>query len=182
MISWGVTWVAWLPALLALAFVQVRDRVEVGYMLGVLFLSTHAFWTASVALPTPRAGLFAGGVADSLSPISVNLIPFRSLLDVIPHQSLGQAVREHGGNLLLLAPFTAIAPALWPALRAWRWALMIGTGGSVAIELLQLCFSALIGHGYRAADIDDVILNTTGALLGYAVFRGAYRYQGNRRT
>ena len=40
---------------------------------------------------------------------------------------------------------------------------------STLIELTQY-FSRLVGN-YRQVDIDDVILNTLGALLGYFIFR-----------
>jgi glycopeptide antibiotics resistance protein len=42
----------------------------------------------------------------------------------------------------------------------------------VSIELLQLALCALLQDPYRSVDIDDVIVNTVGALLGYALFVG----------
>ena len=40
---------------------------------------------------------------------------------------------------------------------------------SVAIELLQLFFS-YIGLGFRSLDIDDLILNTFGTVIGYIIY------------
>jgi glycopeptide antibiotics resistance protein len=68
--------------------------------------------------------------------------------------------------------FTILLPALWSRLRAWKWALAIGVGASLAVESLQLVFSAIVGFGYRSVDIDDVIVNAVGALVGYALFLG----------
>jgi glycopeptide antibiotics resistance protein len=36
---------------------------------------------------------------------------------------------------------------------------------------MQLAISLAVGHAYRTADIDDVVLNVAGALLGYVAFR-----------
>ena len=41
-----------------------------------------------------------------------------------------------------------------------------------ALETAQLGVSLLIGAAYRSVDINDVLLNAAGVLLGYALFRG----------
>ena len=48
--------------------------------------------------------------------------------------------------------------------------VLVGLGLSAAIELGQLAISLHLGYGYRAADVDDVILNTLGTLIGLGVF------------
>jgi len=50
--------------------------------------------------------------------------------------------------------------------------LAVGAGLvlSVLIEIAQFSISLLVGYSYRRADIDDVIANTVGALLGYTIF------------
>jgi glycopeptide antibiotics resistance protein len=171
----GVMWAAWLPAVAAVVFIEVRSHAGLGHTLGVVFLTTYAFWIASVAFfPMP---LHPSAVESAKGDMhfSINLVPLRASFRSLPHLSPVQIVREYGGNLLLLAPVTALVPVLWYRLRGWKWALAVGVGVSMAIELLQLGFSALVGYGYRAVDIDDVILNTVGALVGYAVFLGARR-------
>jgi glycopeptide antibiotics resistance protein len=170
-ISGVVMWAVWLPVTAAVMLFQVRARTGVWRTLGVLLLVTYAFWIASAAffpMPVGRGPESWYGVGGG-----VNLVPLRDLIHSFAHMSRGQIIRQHGGNFLLLVPFTFIGPAVWPRLRAWRWALAIGVGASAGIELLQLGFSALLGGFYRSVDIDDVILNTAGALLGYALFLGA---------
>jgi glycopeptide antibiotics resistance protein len=75
------------------------------------------------------------------------------------------------GNFLLLAPFGIYGPALWRGLRSVPAILAAGALVSIAIELGQLGLSEVYGFPIRIADVDDVILNTAGVLLGYAIWR-----------
>lgn len=170
LISGNYVWLAW-PLVAAVVLVlQLKAHRGLWRTLGVLLLATHLVWMASVGFfPMPV------GEGQGFSLRSVNLVPLRSLVDSFDHLGTRQLVRQHGGNFLLLVPFTLIGPALWPRLRAWKWALAIGLGGSVAIELLQLVADAAVGAAYRSVDIDDVIVNTIGALFGYGLFLGVRR-------
>ncbi|HUR00810.1 MAG TPA: VanZ family protein [Gemmatimonadaceae bacterium] len=70
------------------------------------------------------------------------------------------------GNVMLFFPLGIFIPLVWRNLRFWR-AIQIAIALSVSIELLQYLSSAW--GGYRAADINDVILNVLGAGLGFAL-------------
>jgi glycopeptide antibiotics resistance protein len=48
--------------------------------------------------------------------------------------------------------------------------VLAGLALSVAIEAGQLAVSMALGFAYRTADIDDVIVNVAGAVLGYAIY------------
>lgn len=67
------------------------------------------------------------------------------------------------GNIGIFMPIGFFSALLWRKPRWWR-SVLIGFGCSFLIEFVQL----FIG---RCADIDDIILNTTGALLGYWFYR-----------
>ena len=69
------------------------------------------------------------------------------------------------GNLGLLAVIGFPAPLAWRFLHRWWTVALVAFCISTAIELLQLPIPG------RAADVDDVILNTAGAVLVYAVWR-----------
>ena len=66
------------------------------------------------------------------------------------------------GNVAMFLPIGFFPALLW---RRWRWwkSLLVGSFASSTIESIQF----FIG---RSTDIDDVILNTTGALAGFWVF------------
>lgn len=95
------------------------------------------------------------GPASGAPVDGTNLTPFHTIGRQLDRGLHGQLI----GNTLLLAPigFT---------LRLWGWSigrvLLAVTAGAVAIEAGQ----ALVG---RVSDIDDVILNVLGALIGVLV-------------
>ena len=89
-------------------------------------------------------------------------------LQLTPLQEIWRAFRGPWVMFLMLANIGIFAPVgFFPALlwRRWRWwkSLLLGFFTSCAIEFIQF----FIG---RSTDIDDVILNTTGALAGCWLF------------
>lgn len=78
--------------------------------------------------------------------------------------STGLVFRQLGLNILMFVPFGVLLPVVFPRLRRlWRTGLT-GLALTLAIETTQY-FTG------RSADIDDVLANFTGALIGYAIYR-----------
>jgi glycopeptide antibiotics resistance protein len=97
-----------------------------------------------------------------------SLVPFASSIDLIRHATPFTAVKNIAGNVLLFLPFGILLPLLFAKLQrvwplAWRAAVL-----SAAIEIVQ------IPTQVRATDVDDVILNVVGALIGLLVFRAVW--------
>ena len=69
-----------------------------------------------------------------------------------------------GGNLFLFIPIGYLLPRLWPFLRNFFSFLLTCTLAIALVELLQLV--TLLG----SLDIDDLILNLLGMILGYLIF------------
>ncbi|KUL41931.1 hypothetical protein ADL12_10575 [Streptomyces regalis] len=91
-----------------------------------------------------------------------NLHPGRSLRAYLDQPELRDAVRQIGGNLLLGVPFGILVPVVAPRTRGVLRVLLL----TATVMLLVECAQGALVTG-RAFDIDDVILNTTGALIGY---------------
>jgi glycopeptide antibiotics resistance protein len=114
-----------------------------------------------------------GGLVLTLQPahpllgqvVDDNLVPFHTL--AIYWRNLGSEfwMRNFFGNLALLLPLGVLGPIALPVLDRWWRLALVALLYSVAIELIQRLVPA------RSADIDDVIVNVSGALLGYLVFR-----------
>ena len=74
--------------------------------------------------------------------------------------------RNARGNFVLFIPLGILIPLIWRRLR-FRSGMLIATGVSISIELLQYLSRAL--GSQRTADVNDVILNVLGASLGLAL-------------
>ena len=98
-----------------------------------------------------------------------NLIPFATIAAQLQHLSFNN-VRQLAGNVLALAPLGMYGPALWPALRDWRRFVLVAAAFGVGIELTQYAGSLLEGFTYRVTDVDDAIMNATGAIATFAVW------------
>ncbi|NEA16163.1 VanZ family protein, partial [Streptomyces halstedii] len=130
------------------------------------------------------AGAFLGLVVFSVALAKVTLTPSPASADLVtsnlrPGRSLRQyaedytflaACKQAGGNLLLGMPFGLLLPVLVP--RRLRMILLT----ALVITVVELIQGALVVG--RAFDVDDVILNTAGALLGYVLIgrRISHRY------
>ncbi|MEU0912726.1 VanZ family protein [Streptomyces althioticus] len=91
-----------------------------------------------------------------------NLHPGRSLQAYLDQPALRDAFKQIGGNILLGVPFGVLAPVVAPRTRGFLRILFLT---AVVMLLVEVAQGSLVTG--RAFDIDDVILNTTGALLGY---------------
>ncbi len=86
-------------------------------------------------------------------------------------------VRNARGNVMLFFPLGILLPLLWRRLRFWR-GIQIAIALSCSIELIQYLSSAW--GSYRAADVNDVLLNTLGACLGLVLMLLLRLRQGTR--
>ena len=65
-------------------------------------------------------------------------------------------------NAVMFAPLGFLLPVLWRGCRKWSVTTLAGFLLSLTIEVLQMfCF--------RATDVDDLLMNTLGAFLGYCL-------------
>lgn len=105
----------------------------------------------------------------------VNLTPFVGILAF--WESIGEpwAARNLLGNILLFVPLGALAPLIGPKGFGFLKTTVYGLSVSLLIECSQLFL-------IRGTDVDDLILNTAGTVLGYVlyllfrgVFPGSYR-------
>jgi glycopeptide antibiotics resistance protein len=108
----------------------------------------------------------------------VNLVPFRTIWGYLQAQAAGatgatgatgaagNAAVNLGGNLLAFAPMGVFVPFLFGGRirKLWQFALLVA-GVVLAVECVQ--FFTQVG----SADIDDVLLNTLGAVGVYWVYK-----------
>lgn len=92
---------------------------------------------------------------------SFNIIPFKSILYIFQNLTLKQVFLNIMGNIIAFMPFAFFLPYAFKKNRKLKPFLLSLTLISFSIESIQL----LTVSG--SFDIDDIILNVTGALLFY---------------
>jgi len=113
-----------------------------------------------------------GGLVLTLQPahplpgqvVDDNLVQFQTLAIYLRNLGSEFWLRNLFGNLALLLPLGLLGPIALPALDRWWRVALLAFLVSTAIELTQLAVPD------RSADIDDVLVNVAGALIGYALF------------
>ncbi len=102
---------------------------------------------------------------------NVNLVPFRTIRMLYTYYfkyhyfSSWYWISNLYGNILLLAPFGLLLPLVRHRRMSFWSILVLAALFSILIEGMQFWI------GVGEADIDDVILNVSGAMLGYLVYR-----------
>lgn len=86
-----------------------------------------------------------------------NWIPFADIMDA-PASYIKNTIL----NVLLFLPLGMLSPLVWKRYRSWTDVLKLGFSVSLFIEMMQILT-------FRCSDIDDLITNSVGALVGFAL-------------
>lgn len=103
---------------------------------------------------------------NQMLPFRINLLPFTYLFD---YDVMREAIVNLIGNIMMFVPVGIVYPIVYRKLDTHAKVIAAGVGLSLAIEILQLPFFD------RVTDIDDLILNSTGYILGYLIYLGVKR-------
>ncbi|KON73196.1 hypothetical protein M768_09640 [Cellulosimicrobium cellulans F16] len=128
-------------------------------------------------LTVPRAAVAlalavyaAGVVANTVFPIfldkPVSSAPWNAHLALVPLADY--EVADAVMNVLVFVPLGMLLPLLLARTSWWR-AVAAAAAFSLAIEVVQYVTSHLLGGGH-IADVDDLLFNVVGGVLGYALF------------
>ena len=93
--------------------------------------------------------------------LQVNLIPFVRLFDFA---YIRDFIWNVTGNVAMFIPSGIVLPIVYKGLDKWHLVMLAGVSISLIIEILQLPMMS------RASDIDDLILNSFGVLIGYGIY------------
>ena len=93
---------------------------------------------------------------------TINLVPFQ---DLSRSNLLGMAL-----NVVMFAPLGFLLPAYFDRYRHWGRTLLAGIATSLTVELIQL-------FTLRATDVDDLLMNTLGTLVGYLAAKLIFRHR-----
>lgn len=104
--------------------------------------------------------------------INLNPMQFFGLLDT----DFSIIVRNLGGNLVMMIPFAILLPVNFRSMRKFGRVIMVVLATSIVIEVLQYIWQLTMLNVWRATDINDVILNVCGGVIGYALYYYIFRH------
>lgn len=99
----------------------------------------------------------------------INIIPFKSLIDLLFNLSILEAFKQILGNILLFIPLGFFLPLVFNKLNDLKKVFIAILFSALSIEIVQLLMSLYFQFPYRYCDIDDFILNSIGGLLGFLI-------------
>ncbi len=137
---------------------QTIPKIRILLLCLILYYYLGVMLSRIVGIPTLQDYIRLSGLGESFFNPNINLIPFSDGF------SLGFIL-----NIVLFLPLGFFCPLISKYYQSVKHTFFIGFGLSLFIEIIQLFTQ------YRATDIDDLITNTVGALLGYCCFRILYR-------
>jgi glycopeptide antibiotics resistance protein len=105
---------------------------------------------------------------QNLDSLGINFHLFRVFSDVynaIHYLDLWQPFFINFlGNIAIFMPIGFLLPLLWRKMERFFIVLVTGLGLSLFIEIMQL-------PQYRSTDVDDLWLNTLGAIIGFTIYK-----------
>ena len=124
-------------------FIFHNIKKTAAYIIFILYLTAMCFLVGFPSVTGIKIGW------------SYNFIPLYGMLNDITNSYL---------NVLLFIPLGIFVPCLWPEYRSMMKTVGLGLMTSLGIEILQI-------FTFRATDINDVITNVAGTMIGYLIGR-----------
>jgi glycopeptide antibiotics resistance protein len=105
----------------------------------------------------------------TLSEREVNLTLFQDLINVYKTRTTWQFIRLFVGNIVWFVPWGFLIPMIYKNNKFFVF--LSGFAFSLAIEILQFALKKGL------FEIDDLILNTMGAIIGYFLYLFAMKFK-----
>lgn len=146
---------------------QRKGRREILGLLFVIYLVCLLSFTLEGEYQSPQ-GMLQSGLMRIRTGDRIRLTPLRTICSFLRKPS-GEAFWINiVGNVVVFIPWGFLLPCLWTRFRKPQLLIAMCLAITVCIEFLQL----FIG---RHTDIDDVILNFLGGILGGLLYWGTQR-------
>ncbi len=98
---------------------------------------------------------------------SINWVPFRTILKYLTEaSSSGVVLTNLAGNILAFVPMGFLLPLVSRKFSGFGNTFAAVLAGTAVIETMQYV------AGAGVSDVDDVILNLAGGVLGYGLYKG----------
>ena len=152
----GTVWLIWNKGTIADKAYKVRH---------IIWIYIYLFYGYLAVQEAAGIGTIWDLIAYGKLDNSINLIPFSS-----------EGAMTYILNIIMFMPLGFLLPLIWKNFRNAKKVVLMGFLMSLAIEICQL-------FNIRTTDIDDLLMNTLGTLVGYCcwkVFSLIFRNAGTK--
>lgn len=115
---------------------------------------------------------FVGNFKDRINSGAwgVNFVPFRTMKNYIKYSGFLHTLTNILGNILIFIPYGILVAEIFPKYRKLSKIFLLSFTTSFFVEFIQF----FIG---RSVDIDDLILNVIGSIIGYIIWDKNLKYK-----
>lgn len=161
-----------LPLYLVARFIYIKKRKKKIKLIKELLLILFVLYMVGLASQTilPKWGMdFISQTGEFYidSKDEINIFPLYTIYRHLFYVNMGDwgsnALLSIIANILLFSPFGFFIPLLWHRYDSLQKICLFGLIVTGSLEIVQLFIK-------QRADIDDVIFNTIGVILGYGVY------------
>lgn len=136
-------------------------------------------WALMLALTLELAGiLYMTGTPSLYDVIRYGGEIRLDRVSLIPFSDIGESLGQYILNAILFIPLGFLLPCIWKSYQKLTRTAAFCFAFSLCVELLQL-------FNFRATDIDDLLMNTIGGIIGfglYLVFAKVFSYSSARNA
>lgn len=169
------------PTIIALvataAYCLVKAKGGMRTFLALVFVLYLSLLVELSFFPLPFDFREMARLRSSQSFISpeINVIPLRTIFVALEDTStmgIRFMIENFLGNFLMLVPLGFMLPLLKPKFSTFRRATIFLATTALSLELLQYLGSFLVFRiSWRVVDVDDLLLNLLGGMLGFACYK-----------
>lgn len=169
------------PTIIALvataAYCFIKEKGGTRTFLALVFVLYLSVLVELAFFPLPFDFREMASLQNSESYIrpEANLIPLRTIFIALQDTTpMGTRfmIGNFLGNFLLLLPLGFLLPMLWPSFSSSRRTFMVLAGTAFSLEFLQFLGTFLLFRiNWRVVDVDDMLLNLLGGMLGFMCYK-----------
>lgn len=143
----------------------------VAFLVIILFMPNSYISDSGINLTNEHFD-FVGNFKDRITSGAwgVNLVPFRTIRNYVKYSGFLHTMTNIIGNIIIFVPFGILVPEIFPKTRNLLRIFAITSITSFFVEFIQF----FIG---RSVDIDDLILNVLGSVIGYFLWKKTLRFK-----
>ncbi|MEO6328913.1 MAG: VanZ family protein [Ginsengibacter sp.] len=169
MLAWILFWLVFMAS-------QKKKGIKISFQAEVTFFLFYVYVIAVMSLtifPLPFDRLkVPNDNGINITPVVKTVKGLMEILSTPESLSTEHIFQNIAGNIVMFIPLGIFLPLLSARYRSGIRVFILSAVCSISIEFTQLILRQFEIN--RTVDIDDVILNTLGALLGFLIIKKLY--------